>query len=57
MLVLTEFVRPLIQFHNRVFKTNIKFEDFYDYRNFHNVWGGTPEECIKSTTMSQLTTI
>jgi uncharacterized HAD superfamily protein len=44
--VLVDFHTPLREWHNAIYGTNLKHEDFISYR-FHEIWGGTGEEAIK----------
>jgi len=41
--ILFDFMSGLVLFHNEVYLTNFKKEDYFSY-NFHEVWGGTREQ-------------
>lgn len=44
--VLCEFLRGMIEFHNKKEKTSFVFDDFFSY-SFWEVWGGSKEDTIK----------
>lgn len=37
------FVRPLAEFHNKNYGTNLKEDDFFSYE-FYDVWGGNYDD-------------
>jgi uncharacterized HAD superfamily protein len=44
--ILANLLDQLILFHYEEYGTNLKREDFTSY-NFHEVWGGTPQQAIQ----------
>ncbi len=42
--VLAYFTPRLIEFHNSTYGSSLELSQFVSYE-FHNVWGGTKEEC------------
>ena len=51
--VLAHFIPALAKFHNEEYQSNLTAESFHSYQ-FHEVWGGTVEEC--SSKMDQFYT-
>lgn len=39
------FVRPLAEFHNKNYGTNLKEDDFFSYE-FYDVWGGNYDDVL-----------
>jgi Uncharacterized protein conserved in bacteria len=44
--VLTDTLPAVIKYHNEVYKTNLKREEFFSFK-YWEVWGGTREEAIQ----------
>ncbi len=44
--VLANFLDPLLRFHNEIYSTSLKRDDFKSY-NFWETWGGTREQAIQ----------
>ena len=42
--VLAYFTPRLVEFHNSTYGTSLEVSQFVSYE-FHNVWGGSKEEC------------